>query len=412
MNPTPNSKQANVTDTGEQRHAHLETYFKILPERECVHARVGSLFIEADSMELFAADGSYSTDEDEDRPVEEGRADSPVVEEGSAAAIGASLDGWVKPEESVAVEESDAAAADAAADGPRYAKVGGAQVSTNTMGSSEAGTLHLIGLGLGDETDITLKGLAIIKRCARVFLESYTSILGVDHAKLEALYGRSVTLAGRDMTESESGSDSILEAAREPGVEVALLVVGDPYGATTHTDMYLRAREAGIAVNVVHNASIMNAIGCCGLQLYKFGQTVSICFFTETWRPDSFYAKIEANQVAGMHTLCLLDIKTHERDYATLAKTGVESFLPPRFMSVGMALDQLAEIEERHGRGVCPPTRMCVGVERVGQGTQRIVAGTCAELRALEWGAPLHSLVLVGECDEFESRMLAQFPAQ
>ena len=45
MNPTPNSKQANVTDTGEQRHAHLETYFKILIhyvinlKRECVLER-------------------------------------------------------------------------------------------------------------------------------------------------------------------------------------------------------------------------------------------------------------------------------------------------------------------------------------------------------------------------------------
>ena len=57
---------------------------------------------------------------------------------------------------------------------------------------------------------------------------------------------------------------------------------------------------------VVHNASIMNAVGCCGLQLYNFGRTVSIVFFTDTWRPDSFYDKIATNSAAGMHTLCLL----------------------------------------------------------------------------------------------------------
>ena len=363
-------------------------------------------------MSLFDADG-YSTESDEDRAADEARAEAADEVDGTATADVGALDSWIgdaSAEASALAAPEDDDAAAAAASGPRYARVGGAQISTQAMGSSDKGTLHLIGLGLGDETDISLKGLAIVKRCARVFLESYTSILGVDHAKLEALYGRTVTLAGRDLVESESGSDAILEAARQPGVEVALLVVGDPYGATTHTDMYLRAREAGIAVNVVHNASIMNAVGCCGLQLYKIGQTVSICFFTETWRPDSFYAKIEANLSIGLHTLCLLDIKTNERDYAALAKTGIESFLPPRFMSVGMALDQLAEIEARHGRGVCPPDRMCVGVERVGQSTQRIVAGTCAELRALEWGAPLHSLIVVGECDEFESKMLAQFP--
>ena len=44
--------------------------------------------------------------------------------------------------------------------------------------------LYLIGLGLGDERDITVKGLEAIRSCARVFLDAYTSILGVDTAKL------------------------------------------------------------------------------------------------------------------------------------------------------------------------------------------------------------------------------------
>lgn len=42
--------------------------------------------------------------------------------------------------------------------------------------------------------------------------------------------------------------------------------------ATTHTDLQLRARERGIPVSVVHNASVMNAVGACGLQLYRFGE--------------------------------------------------------------------------------------------------------------------------------------------
>jgi hypothetical protein len=44
--------------------------------------------------------------------------------------------------------------------------------------------LYLVGLGLADETDITVKGLAIVKRVARVYLEAYTSILLVDKEKL------------------------------------------------------------------------------------------------------------------------------------------------------------------------------------------------------------------------------------
>lgn len=42
-------------------------------------------------------------------------------------------------------------------------------------------------------------------------------------------------------------------------------------------------------MRVVHNASVMNAVGACGLQLYRFGEAISIVFFTDTWRPDSFY---------------------------------------------------------------------------------------------------------------------------
>ncbi len=78
------------------------------------------------------------------------------------------------------------------------------------------------------------------------------------------------------------------------------------YRATTHSDLLVRAKKLGVAVEVVHNASIMNAVGACGLQLYRFGEAISIPFFTETWRPASFYDKIKANHTIGLHTLCLL----------------------------------------------------------------------------------------------------------
>ena len=39
--------------------------------------------------------------------------------------------------------------------------------------------LYFIGLGLGDATDITVKGLEIVKKAKRVYLEAYTSILTV-----------------------------------------------------------------------------------------------------------------------------------------------------------------------------------------------------------------------------------------
>lgn len=46
------------------------------------------------------------------------------------------------------------------------------------------GKLFLIGLGLGDEKDITLKGLEAIKECDYLYLEAYTSILAVKPERL------------------------------------------------------------------------------------------------------------------------------------------------------------------------------------------------------------------------------------
>lgn len=63
----------------------------------------------------------------------------------------------------------------------------------------------------------------------------------------------------------EQGSDDMLRDAGEK--DIVMLVVGDPFSATTHTDLYLRAKQSNIPCQVVHNASIMNAIGCCGLQV-------------------------------------------------------------------------------------------------------------------------------------------------
>lgn len=44
--------------------------------------------------------------------------------------------------------------------------------------------LYVIGLGLSDETDITVKGLEAVKNSERVYLEAYTSILTVGKEKL------------------------------------------------------------------------------------------------------------------------------------------------------------------------------------------------------------------------------------
>ena len=263
---------------------------------------------------------------------------------------------------------------------------------------------HLVGLGLADEEDITLKGLRAVQKCRKVYLENYTSILAVPRTKLETLFGVEIEEAPRELVESEI--EPILERAKTE--DVALLVVGDPFGATTHCDLLVRAKELGVETNVVHNASIMNAIGCCGLQLYRFGETISIPFFSSSWRPDSFYDKLAANRRAGLHTLALVDIKVREPTMLSLAK-GKPEYLPPRFMSIRQAIDQLLEVEERRGERVCEAGALGIGVARVGAPDQLVVRGTLAELRSVDFGAPLHSLVLVGKPGSDEEELLGAF---
>ncbi|XP_027348537.1 probable diphthine methyl ester synthase isoform X2 [Abrus precatorius] len=204
--------------------------------------------------------------------------------------------------------------------------------------------LYIIGLGLGDEQDITLKGLEAVKKCEKVYMEAYTSLLcfGLSTdglSNLEKLYGKPITLADREMVEEKA--HEILSEAHD--AHVAFLVVGDPFGATTHTDLVVRAKKMGIDVKIVHNTSVMNAIGICGLQLYRYGETVSIPFFTETWRPDSFYEKIQQNRMIGLHTLCLLDIRVKEPTLESLCR-GKKTYEPPKYMTVNTAIEQLLEI--------------------------------------------------------------------
>ena len=188
----------------------------------------------------------------------------------------------------------------------------------------------------------------------------------------------------------------------------------DPFGATTHTDLILRAKERGIKYQIVHNASIMNAVGCCGLQLYHFGETVSIPFWTDTWMPDSFYDKIKANREHGLHTLCLLDIKVKEPTLESLTRKKKE-FMPPKFMSVNEAADQLIKIiEKKRSDGdqllAFDESSLFVGLSRVGSESQKIIACSLAEMRNCELGLPLHSLILPSnKMHELEEEYLQQF---
>jgi diphthine synthase len=59
----------------------------------------------------------------------------------------------------------------------------------------------MIGLGLSDEKDITVKGLEAVRNSTKVYLESYTAILMIKKEKLEEFFGKEVIEADRDFVE-------------------------------------------------------------------------------------------------------------------------------------------------------------------------------------------------------------------
>ena len=143
------------------------------------------------------------------------------------------------------------------------------------------------------------------------------------------------------------------------------MVVGDPFCATTHSDLYIRCIKAGVRVEVIHNASIVSAMGCCGLTVYRFGEIISIPYFTDNWRPYSFYEKIAKNMKNGLHTLCLLDIKVKEPTLESLCR-GKPVYMPPRYMRTHEAAEQLLESVEKCEGDAYNKMTPCIGLARVG----------------------------------------------
>lgn len=69
--------------------------------------------------------------------------------------------------------------------------------------------LYMIGLGLSDEKDITVKGLEAVKASKYIYLEMYTAILMISTERLSEYYGKDVVVADREFV--ESGCEQMIE---------------------------------------------------------------------------------------------------------------------------------------------------------------------------------------------------------
>jgi len=166
--------------------------------------------------------------------------------------------------------------------------------------------LTLVGLGLFDEKDLTLRGIEAAKAADKVYLDCYTGMWDGNLKNLEKIIGKNVERVNRK--DLEDNSKKIVDEAKEKNI--VIFIQGDPLVATTHTSLILEARKNKVKTKIIHNSSIVSAIAETGLHVYKFGATVTIPFLEKTKGelPESVYETIKLNKARGLHTLCLLDV--------------------------------------------------------------------------------------------------------
>lgn len=245
--------------------------------------------------------------------------------------------------------------------------------------------LTFIGLGLYDKTDVSEKGLQLIRAADRIFLECYTSHLaGATRGELESYYGKPVTPLYR--YDVEQHPEELLAEAQKK--DIVFLCAGDPMVSTTHADLRMRAAARGIKTAIVHAASISSAAcGLCGLQNYRFGKSCSLPFPQKNWFPTTPLDVILQNISLRLHTLVYLDIQEE------------------RFMTVPEAvalLEQMAEARQAH-------IPLYVGIARAGSGEPVVRAGPAERILSADFGPPLHILVIPAELHDMEREYLEMF---
>lgn len=248
--------------------------------------------------------------------------------------------------------------------------------------------LNIIGLGLRGTSSITLESLEVMKKCDRIYFETYTSVSPEStQLNLETLLGKKLIPADRNFIESQS---TLLDEAIT--ADVCLLVTGDPLSATTHNQIRLEAGERSVDVRIFENSSIINVIpGILGLMHYRFGPPVSIPFVSRNFFPLSVYDKIEKNVSMDVHTLLLLDLKD--------GKT----------MPVQEALSILEELERRRKKGVLESDRdICVAIA-VSHPDQRIIFGTIGSVKKSGVEGSPAAMVIPSRLNDSEETFLNHF---
>lgn len=233
--------------------------------------------------------------------------------------------------------------------------------------------LWFVGLGIGGPDAISEKSRKIISESDIVYFEQFTSPMSEDQTKfLQQLTKGQFRLAPRWLVED---GKEILEVAKTN--TVALLSYGDPYIATTHIELRVRAIQDGTKTDTIHASSaITSLIGECGLHFYKVGKTVTVMSGIPS---ATAYYTIFENLKLGNHTIVLLEWNQNKN-----------FFLDPKD-----AISSLLEQEKEQARKVFSGETYGIVASRIGEANQKIIAGKFSALN-VDFGAPPHTIIIPG----------------
>lgn len=254
---------------------------------------------------------------------------------------------------------------------------------------------YLVGLGLFDEKDISLKGVETLKNADKVYAEFFTSrLFGSNFEAIENIIGNKIIVLDRTQVEEES---VFLEEAKD--LNVALITGGDPLIATTHSDFLVECARKNIGFEVIHGSSILSsAPAISGLQAYKFGKVTTIPFPDYNFFPKSPYVAIEENLKMDMHTLVLLDIQAHKDRYMTINQ-GLENLLKIR--------DDFKE-ENPDRDCLINEDTIAIGIARVGSKDNLVKADYIKNLIDFDFGGPLHCIIIPSKLHIVEAEYLVE----
>ncbi len=269
--------------------------------------------------------------------------------------------------------------------------------------------LHIIGIGYKKE-HINFEMMEIIKKCSYVFLEYYTSFYEDDFEVLSDFISKKITICNREDIEVNVEEKILSKSVTE---DVAMLVLGDPLIATTHTDLIIRCKESGIDFKIYNNVSVANYIAKTGLQFYKFGKITSIPFFGEKFMPRTPFIVYNENQKIFAHSLFLLDLNPSS-DFAYKGKS--------RFLTAGDALSFLIkiqkimiendEISENEITNMLSLNSYVICCSRMGFNDERIVYGTFSQIIELDKNSNFKEplcIIIPCKMHEIEQKFLEMF---